>query len=532
MATRDDIYTAIRNADAAGDSESVRKLGVYLATMPDDVPTAPVAEETAPQVKHDHSGVNALILGARKGVENIGKAAAVAMPGVINAVDDVGAKFGMPSTMEVATANDAARAGNDRTGWQTVGNIIGTAPTLALPGGAAVQGAAQGALLTDAKTPEGVGLDTLAGGAFGKVGELAMQGTARLIGPKIGKYTAQLKDSGILATPGQFARGAKTKLGNIAAGIEDKLTSYPIIGDMIQGDRAAANDQFNRAVTNRVLKPLGKALPDAIETGHDAIKYAKDAVTGAYQAVLPKLSGTFDDTFGTRVQAIIKRADFRPEQQAAIADIVQRDLGKMFDNAGNYSGKALGKVVDKLDKMAAGFKASQDTYTRDLGEAVGGIREQVLALARRNSPEAARDLKAAARAHAEMVRVERGAANTVEGIMTPGQFDTAVHQSDRTMRRGGSSRGDAMAQDFSKAARSTLPSKVGDSGTFTRAATSNPISWTVGALAAPAYLAAKGARNLATRNASPKMQRLGDLVSKNARIGALAVPPLLASRND
>lgn len=40
MATRQDIYNAIRNADAAGDSDSVQKLGAYLKTMPADA--APV----------------------------------------------------------------------------------------------------------------------------------------------------------------------------------------------------------------------------------------------------------------------------------------------------------------------------------------------------------------------------------------------------------------------------------------------------------------------------------------------------------
>src|SRR5947207_958661 len=34
MATREEIYTAIRNADQAGDSAAVRKLGAYLATLP------------------------------------------------------------------------------------------------------------------------------------------------------------------------------------------------------------------------------------------------------------------------------------------------------------------------------------------------------------------------------------------------------------------------------------------------------------------------------------------------------------------
>jgi hypothetical protein len=44
MTTREDIYTAIRNADAAGDSESVKKLAGYLQTLPPEQPAAPADE--------------------------------------------------------------------------------------------------------------------------------------------------------------------------------------------------------------------------------------------------------------------------------------------------------------------------------------------------------------------------------------------------------------------------------------------------------------------------------------------------------
>lgn len=51
MATRDDIYAAIRAADAAGDAESVRKLGAFLQAMPADgaapAPAAPKPDRNA-----------------------------------------------------------------------------------------------------------------------------------------------------------------------------------------------------------------------------------------------------------------------------------------------------------------------------------------------------------------------------------------------------------------------------------------------------------------------------------------------------
>lgn len=45
MATREEIYTAIRNADKAGDAEAVRKLGAYLQSMPQERPTAQPAQQ-------------------------------------------------------------------------------------------------------------------------------------------------------------------------------------------------------------------------------------------------------------------------------------------------------------------------------------------------------------------------------------------------------------------------------------------------------------------------------------------------------
>jgi hypothetical protein len=54
MATRDDVYAAIRNADKAGDTASVQKLAAYLQTMPADAgPTVTASPETVARVAND-----------------------------------------------------------------------------------------------------------------------------------------------------------------------------------------------------------------------------------------------------------------------------------------------------------------------------------------------------------------------------------------------------------------------------------------------------------------------------------------------
>jgi hypothetical protein len=68
MATRDDIYTAIRNADAAGDTASVQKLAAYLQTM--EAPAeAPKASKPEPS---ELQKVGNLAAGAVRGAGSIG----------------------------------------------------------------------------------------------------------------------------------------------------------------------------------------------------------------------------------------------------------------------------------------------------------------------------------------------------------------------------------------------------------------------------------------------------------------------------
>lgn len=64
MATRAEIYRAILNADKAGDSESVRTLGAYLKTLPEEAAKAP----EAPREDRATDGANAAATGYNRGL--------------------------------------------------------------------------------------------------------------------------------------------------------------------------------------------------------------------------------------------------------------------------------------------------------------------------------------------------------------------------------------------------------------------------------------------------------------------------------
>jgi hypothetical protein len=76
MATRDELYQALRNADAAGDTEGARKLAVYIQTLPaEEKAIATKASESTPEpstMEKIGQGAGNLVAGAVRGAGSIG----------------------------------------------------------------------------------------------------------------------------------------------------------------------------------------------------------------------------------------------------------------------------------------------------------------------------------------------------------------------------------------------------------------------------------------------------------------------------
>jgi hypothetical protein len=69
-------------------------------------------------------------------------------------------------------------------------------------------------------------------------------------GADVSPEVQTLKDAGVRTTAGQNAQG-------IAKSVEDKMTSLPIIGDLIQKRRFEGITDFNKAVYSRAVAPFG-----------------------------------------------------------------------------------------------------------------------------------------------------------------------------------------------------------------------------------------------------------------------------------
>lgn len=448
--------------EASGGAEegltgSVTDTGEYGPEPGETPPMAPKSAAAAPQ---DDSAMNGFLGGLIKPVDNIVRLAL--QNDTFAAIDkSVSGALGMTSGRDAVDGNDAARAGNSRTGWQTVGTIGGTLPTLAIPGGGLTQGAVAGALSTDARDAGGVVKDALVGGAIGRAGDAV----AGVIAPRVNANVRRLLDEGVRLTPGQIV-GQNGAIGRTVKMAEDVVGSIPIAGSAVRAAQERGVQDLNAAAINRALRPIGQRLPRDLSTGHDAVAFAGDRLRDAYSDVLPRLNGAVDRTFATRVATIRQRANLPPEYEQML-DNAQMEVSNAFTGAGPngmFSGRTLRDASERLEDLASGWRRSDDPYVRMVGDTAEQFRQQLHSLARRQNPEAARRLRDIDRGYASLVRVEKAAAGTADGAFSPAQYQSATRMTDRSARRRASARGQALDQDLSSAANVVMTNRAAQGG--------------------------------------------------------------------
>ncbi len=447
MATEQQLMEGIRRADAAGDSDGVKALGAALLQMRGQAP----APKTAPPA--DNSRLRGVALGALKPLDNL-TSAAMHIPGM-DAINRLGQAMGMPSAETAIQGNQAARQNNMRSGYQAAGNIVGTLPTLALPGGAAAQGAASGALLSDKTGVGGIAADAGLGalGSWG-AGKVA-NGLSYLAKPVVSKGAQVLHDAGIDLTLGQLAHGGKSLGSRIVAGIEDRMAGLPIIGDVVNVARGRGVEQLNHTIANDALAPIGGKVPANIEAGHDLLDYVGDKLSQRYKQVVPKLVANVDQQFGTDLAAANALTRTLPStRQKQFKDIVMSVFENRADPAGHtISGQALKDAETSLtDEIRRYSKATATGDESKLAVALTAARQALRDMAARSDPSGV-ELQGINKGWAKLMQMR--AAAGVNGVMTPTALARQANKS-------------GFGTDIARAAQELLPNKIADSGTAGR----------------------------------------------------------------
>jgi len=314
----------------------------------------------------------------------------------------------------------------------------------------------------------------LSGAVGGKVGSAVVSTIGGFIAPKLAPAIQMLKDIGVQLTPGQIMGGFGKKL-------EDAATSIPFIGDAIQAAQRRSVMSFNRGVVDQALKPIGESLPQNVAPGHDAVAYAGDRLSAAYDRLLPSLKVAPDNQFVNDINAArtSKLSSVPPAIQEQFDKAMSQDVAARF-NAGtagpSLDGQALKDMESRLGSLARSYSGALDPDQRALGHAFGDVRDGLRDLVGRSNPSAAAELAKINQGYAQLVRIEGAAAKAgplpgggeAGGIFTPQQLLIATRQADQSVRNRASARGSALMQDIAEAGKSVLPSSVPDSGTARR----------------------------------------------------------------
>lgn len=303
------------------------------------------------------------------------------------------------------------------------------------------------------------------GAMFGGGVPLVTGALARVVSPNASKNTnlALLKNEGVSPTVGQ-------SLGGRWNSLEEKLTSVPILGDMISNARSRSMQQFDNAAINRASGQVGAKVDGA---GQSAIREAGDAISSAYDDAISKVKFLkFDNQFSndlTQLQSMAQ--NLTPPMRSKFNTKLNEVVGGRMSGGGSMLGDTYKKVDSEIGMLAAKFQKSAVASESELGDAFAQLQSLLKQQAMRSNPSAAKALNAADAAWANLVRVEGAgkAAQNAEGIFTPAQLNSAIRAADGSVRNRAVSRGTALMQDLGNAGQQVLGNRVPNSFTTDRA---------------------------------------------------------------
>jgi len=300
------------------------------------------------------------------------------------------------------------------------------------------------------------------------------------ISPVFTKEAQSLINKGVDLTPGQ-------RMGGMLKSLEDKLTSYPVVGGMIERGRAKSIEGFDKAAFKKVLEPINGVVPK--EAGREGMQVVEQQVKAAYNELLPKLNFSATPDFKANMAQLTQLSEGLPNNLGdTFKKNIQQIIGTRLGPQGTMDGADFKKVESELSKKAKAYGKSIIASEQDLGDAYKQTLVNLRTALAESNPAQAKELAKtnAAFARLSIVRDAATKANT-QDMFTPAQLAAAVRKADESAGKNRLATGTALMQDLSDAAVSTLPSRIPDSGTVGRGNVASPFGWTAGTLASIPY---------------------------------------------
>lgn len=335
-------------------------------------------------------------------------------------------------------------------------------------------GGARGASETEGDFGDKVqgGLFGLAAAGGGNVlGRGLVSGAGRATRGVSDKAVRLLSERGVSMTPGQIL-GQNGFIGKRLGSLENAIESVPFIGGNFRDRRMRGVGDYGRAQLEENLGSIGyEAVGD--QFSGDMLADAQRAVGDSY-GFLDGRTFSPDNQVVAELTAALNAGRTVPTQGDAFGAIVDRNIGPLFDNGGNLSGRGFQDAVQTLRGARSDF-AKEGAMGNMAGDAISDIEAALMGMVERQAPDAIEDLTRANQAYAGLVPIENASINATNAAaganqFTPAQYGrAAVNNTKKFGGRSAAARGDIPGGDLQRAAQRILPSEVPNSGAADRA---------------------------------------------------------------
>lgn len=407
------------------------------------------------------------------GAQMLEQALPKALVDKINTLNNELAKYGVVSpvgtggvTEQVAQEQKAYQAQRQAEGegenidWSRVaGNVLSPA-NLAVGGvagglataplrQAAIVGAAQGVMMptdTSQDFAEEKARQTALGAAGGVVGGAAVKGAGKVLNPVVSAAEQKLTDLGVQLTPGQL-------IGPTARDVEAFATNLFGVGPSISAAKQRAVQSFNKGVINKTLAKIDDKLPETA-VGRDAVLYAADQVSNAYDDVLSKMNFELNFKTSSDVLTALNKARLpSTEEKTKALELVNSLALSKFDKQ-TLTGAEYKQIETELRQEATNYLKSESPSNKNIGNALKEVLNVFKKELAAQNPKQTSKLRRIDAAYGDLEVIQTAAANSgaENGIFTPKQYQTAVRQRDVTRNKKSFARGTARGQDVSDAA--------------------------------------------------------------------------------
>jgi hypothetical protein len=474
MATYQEVIQALRNADAAGDTEAATRLAKIAAGMAKSQPS--FSQELGRQFRLEPF--------SQEIAEGMFVDPALAVGQLVSEATGLGKQ----SVREaVAAREQRSKEAPGGALTRLAGNILSPATSVLaqqVPRAASLIPKIGGYRATQAAVTGGVGAPLLSpavgedvlteqaqkaglGAVLGPVVDIAAAPLARLAAPSSRPELSVLQRQGIDVqqfTPGQ-------QLGGAFKSTEEALKSVPVAGEFVKQAEIRAFQEFNRGMIQRVIDQVNPELkiPATMQT-RQALNTAYKELGKSYKETLSKMRITptkdFYDDISTTVNSYADDL-VSPDDLKKLSSLVEKNVTKWIPEGKLLPGTTAKRIDEKLGTLISSY-GKGGPEDRSISNALKDI--QTLLRDKIANQDPTGKVKATNAAYADFLRIQEAAARSTrpDQIFTPEQLMAAVKSLDATKRKGAFARGQARMQETAEAARGVLGTTVPESGTTPR----------------------------------------------------------------